>query len=241
MLPAERRKPKMKRNILAALLAAALAAGTAGCLEKKEPVVQNSGNTTSSASADGNAEGTTMTESMELMRLKYADVPEASSGPVIKISDTSAKPGEMAEVTVSVNGANENWMMCGIHITYPDVLKCKLENEDGTDFSVDYEAGPAIKKSAGFVAMDWELNLPEEMVRNKTRSLFFTTVFKENDGRDGDIATFYFKVPEDAKPGTVYDLGYYFMDSDMFRNAENDQSFEKYAFEHLQGGSITVK
>ena len=242
LLLAERRNPKMKRNIFAALLAVVVAAGTAGCFEKKEAVANSSGKTGANTASDdqsaGTPEGTTMTESMELMRLKYADVPEASSGPVIKISDTTAKPGEMAGVTVSVTGANEKWSMCGIHITYPDVLECKMENPE--QFTVDYEPGAAIKKSAGFVAMDWELNLADEMIRNKTRSVFFTTLFKDNDGRDGDIATFFFKVPDDAKPGTVYDFGYYYMESDMFRNIENDQSFEKYAFEHLQGGSITV-
>ena len=49
------------------------------------------------------------------------------------------------------------------------------------------------------------------------------------------------KVPDDAQPGTVYKLGFYYKDSDMFRNAENDLPFEKYAFEHFQNGSITIR
>ena len=89
--------------------------------------------------------------------------------------------------------------------------------------------------------MDWQRNLAPELVRDKKRSVFFTTMFQDNNGKDGDIASFFFKIPDDAQPGTVYDLGYYYMDSDMFRNLENDMSLEKYAFEHLEGGSITVR
>ena len=89
--------------------------------------------------------------------------------------------------------------------------------------------------------MDWQNNLADELIRNNNRSLFFTAIFGDKPGTDGDIATFYFKVPDDAMPGTVYDLGYFFMDSDMFRDIDDDLSFEKYAFEHLQNGSITVR
>ena len=45
----------------------------------------------------------------------------------------------------------------------------------------------------------------------------------------------------DAKSGTVYPIGMYFLDTDMFQNTAKDISMEKYAFEHFQSGSITVK
>ena len=156
-----------------------------------------------------------------------------TSGPAIE------KPGEMAEVTVSITGAEKKWNMCGIHITYPEVLKCKLADEE--ELMADFEPGEAIKANAGFIAMDWQKNLAPELERDHKRSVFFTTMFTDNGGKDGNIVTFFFKIPDDAQPGTVYDLGYYYMDTDMFRNQENDMSFEKYAFEHLEGGSITVR
>lgn len=237
----------MKRNILAALLAVCVTAGMVGCDKKKAPSASADGDTSATKTTEEGAapnNGTSSggqgskSESLKLIEKKYADVPEAASGPVIKISDTTAKPGEMAEVTVSVSGTEDKWSLCGIHLRYPDVLQCKLDNEE--EYTADYEPGPAMKKSSGFVAMDWQINLSDELKRDKKKSLFFTVMFSDNDGRDGDIATFYLKVPEDARPGTVYDLDYYYMESDMFRRLEEDLSFEKYAFEHLQNGSITV-
>ena len=237
----------MKRKIAAVLTAAMTAAGLTGCLDSGK---SSSVAVTDSvvATADGGSEVQTaapadddgeISESMELMRIKYADVPDLESGPVLSLSNTTAKPGEMAEVTVSVSGADQQWNMCGIHFTYPDVLECKIANDE--DLEADYEPGAAISANAGFVAMDWQRNLSDELVRNHQRSVFFTTMFINNSGKDGDIATFFFKIPEDAQPGTVYDLGFYYMDSDMFSNSESDPAFEKYAFEHMQGGSITVR
>ncbi|MCR5600511.1 MAG: hypothetical protein K6G33_07215 [Ruminococcus sp.] len=231
----------MKRKFAAAVAAMLIAAvGTTGCLDSGK-VKKSEPQPTTAASVEPvtNEDGDEISESMELMRIKFQDVPDIDDGPVIKISDTEAKPGGTAEVTVSVTGADKKWNMCGIHITYPDVLECRLLDED--ELTADYELGDASAKNSGFVAMDWQKNLADELVRQKKRSLFFTTLFKENEGRDGDIATFFFKVPDDAQPGTVYKLGYFYMESDMFRNYENDMSFEKYAFEHLKNGSITVR
>ena len=242
-MKAERGKQKMRHKISALAAAMLLSAVcTTSCLDadknKKDKEPQP---TTAPVTAEPvtDESGEEISESMELMRIKFQDVPEAESGPVIKISNSEAKPGEIAEVKVSVTGADNMWNMCGIHITYPDVLECQLL--DAEELTADYELGEATKKNSGFVAMDWQKNLPDELIREKKRSVFFTTLFKENGGKDGDIATFFFKVPSDAQPGTVYKLGYYYMDSDMFRNYENDMSFEKYAFEHLENGSITVR
>ncbi len=246
-LRAERRLKVMKRKITAALFSVLFAASLTGCLSDGSSKPEEKENTTVGTVAESNEKTDNIqngsngeiTESMELMKLKYADVPEIESGPELKIADVTAKPGDIAAVTVSVKGTGDNWNNCGIHITYPNVLQCQLEDEETRD--VKYEPGPAIKKNAGFVAMEWQDNLDEELVRNHERSLFFTAIFWDSSGTDGDIATFYFKVPDDAKPGTVYDLGYFFMDSDMFRNVNDDISYEKYTFEHLQGGSITVR
>ena len=200
----------MKRKFAAAVAAMLIAAvGTTGCLDSGK-VKKSEPQPTTAASVEPvtNEDGDEVSESMELMRIKFQDVPDIESGPVIKISDTEAKPGGTAEVTVSVTGADKKWNMCGIHITYPDVLKCRLLDED--ELTADYELGAATEKCAAFVAMDWEQNLAEELIRKKQRSLFFTASFKENSGKDGDIATFFFKVPDDAMPGTVYKLGFFF-------------------------------
>ncbi len=180
-------------------------------------------------------------DSETAMKNKFKDVPTAESGPVISVNNVTAKAGETAEVTVSVKGADLNWSMCGIHLTYPDVLDCVLMDEE-TD-SVKFKKGTASEYNTGFISLEceWQGKPPEELISKNLGALFFTVMFKGNEGQDGDIATFYFDVPEDAKPGTVYPIGFYYMETDMFRNVENDRSFEKYAFENLQAGSITVE
>lgn len=232
----------MKRKLLSLIaVMAASAAVFTGCLDsgKSSSAGTTASEETTASEPFTNDEGEELSESMELMYVKFRDVPALESGPVIKISDTTAKPGEIAEVTVSLTGADNQWNMCGIHITYPDVLECQLSNAE--ELYALYEPGDAVRNNAGFVAMDWEDNLAPEMVREHNKSLFFTTMFMDTKGHDGDIATFYFKVPDDAQPGTVYKLSYYYMDSDMFRDEQSDMSFEKYAFEHLQDGSITIR
>jgi len=232
----------MKHKFSAVLMALAMTSVCmTGCLDSDKKNGKNAEAETTTAAAEPvtDENGKEMTESMELMHVKFKDIPEIDNGPLIKLSKTDAKPGEIAKVTVSVTGADKKWSMCGIHITYPDVLECQIEDEE--DLTVEYELGKATQHNSGFVAMDWQRNLADELIRNHQRSVFFTTMFQDNNGQDGDIATFFFKVPDDAQPGTVYDLGYYYMDSDMFRDLDANMSFEKYAFEHLEGGSITVR
>ncbi|WP_024861015.1 cohesin domain-containing protein [Ruminococcus flavefaciens] len=235
----------MKHKFTAAFMAAAMtAAGLTGCMEKKQPTSSNKSTetaVTTSASSESSdlPNGEFLSESMELIKLKYADVPDLESGPELKISDTSAKPGETAKVTVSVKGAKGKWSMCGIHVTYPDVLECQLENEE--NYTAKYEPGNAVAGNSGFVAMDWRENLDEELVREHQLSFFFTTMFMDKQGGDGDIATFFLKVPDDAQVGTVYNLGFYYKESDMFRDLEGDLAFEKYAFTHMTSGTITVR
>ncbi|MDE5584407.1 MAG: hypothetical protein K2J08_11980 [Ruminococcus sp.] len=178
-------------------------------------------------------------KSGEVLKEKYRDVPSAETGPVISISDTAVSAGGTAEVTVSVKGADMAWNMCGIHVTFPDELKCVRLKDDKQD--VKCKKGEAVDMCDGFIALEWIDNKPDELINNHLGSLFFTAMFEGDSGQDGEIATFYFDVPEDAESGTVYPIGYYFMQSDMFRNLAGDASFEKYAFENWQTGSITVK
>ena len=237
----------MKHKFSAVLMALAMTSVCmTGCLDSDKKNGKNAEAETTTAAAEPvtDENGEEMSESMELMHIVFMDIPEAESGPLIKLSKTDAKPGEIAKVTVSVTGADKKWSMCGIHITYPDVLECQIEDEE--QLYAEYEIGDAARKNAAFIAMDWQKNLPEELIREHKRSVFFTTMFQDKvTGSDGDIATFFFKVPNDAQPGTVYNLGYYFnytdAAKDMFRDIDSDSSFEKYAFEHLEGGSITVR
>lgn len=180
-------------------------------------------------------------DSNEALKESFKDVSDVENGPVLSISNTSAKAGEIAEVTVSVEGADLNWSNCGIHITYPDVLRCVYQDND--DKNLKYETGKATEYNAGMVAMEWkkENDPPEELVSQNLGTSFFTTMFNGNGGQDGEIITLFFEIPEDAESGTVYPFDFYYISTDMFRNVESDMSLEKYAFEHTQAGSVTVE
>lgn len=229
----------MKFKILA--LAAVFCLSMASCGEK-------SGNSYESPEEESSSEISIALEteeelsaSQKAMQENFKDVPDAEEGPVISVGDTTAKPGEIAEVKVYVEGADLNWSNCGIHLTYPDVLKCVYQDND--DMYLKYKKGEASEFNTGIIAMEWkeENSPPEELTEKGLGTLFFTVMFKGNSGQDGEILTVYLKVPEDAEPGTVYPIGFYYRSTDMFRNIENDASFEKYAFEHMQPGTITVE
>lgn len=180
-------------------------------------------------------------DSREAFEETFKDVPDADEGALLSVGNTTAKAGEIAEVTVSVKNVDLKWNMCGVHLIYPDVLSCVYPEDD--DKILEYEKGEAIKHNFGVIAMEWkkEDSPPEELVRSNLSTMFFTVTFNANDGKDGDIITLYLKVPEDAESGTVYPVDFYYMNGDMFKNFENEPSFEKYAFGHTQAGSITVE
>lgn len=242
----------MKHKFSVVVLAAAMtAAGLTGCLEKKTPNTSTK-TTAATSAAQGSVDpvdnildvdGEFVSESLELVKLKYADIPDAASGPELKISETEAKPGDIAKVTVSVTGAQDKWSMCGIHVAYPDILECQLDDkhDNSQNLNAQYEVGNAAAGNAGFVSMVCQPHFSEELDREKMNAVFFTTMFSDSNGGDGDIATFFFKIPDDAQAGTVYDLGFFYMESDMFRDLSGDLSFEKYAFTHMNGGKITVR
>ncbi|MCQ2490176.1 MAG: hypothetical protein MJ079_01130 [Ruminococcus sp.] len=173
-----------------------------------------------------------------------SSITAAEDGPELMFSNVEAAAGEVAEVSLFVNGAVKNWNTCGLHITFDDALTCEME--DPKQNTIKYELGAASKRSIGSVGMLWTNKLPEELTSNHLGSLFFTEIFEGNMGGDGEIAKFFFKVPENAKSGTVYNIGIYYLPpddtrSDMFRNVEGDLSLEKYAFENWKGGTVTVK
>lgn len=234
----------MKLKLIA--LTAVMCLTAVSCGEKKENSYSSTESSVFSAVDSMDSAGTEdnaieIPENKAVIEEKFRDVPDAEEGAVVSVSNTTAKAGEIAEVTVSVKGADLKWNMCGMHLTYPEELKCIYPEDEKT--MLEYEKGEAVKYNTGIIAMEWkkEDNPPEELVSKHLGVLFFTITFNANDGQDGDMITLYFKVPEDAESGTVYPIDFYYMESDLFRNVENDPSFEKYAFEHTQAGSITVE
>ncbi len=228
------------------ILTAVLCLTSVSCSEKKENSyssneVSVNSSVDSVSTNNNNNHNIDLPESRAVMNEKYKDVPDASEGAVISVSNTTAKAGEIAEVTVSLEGKDIKWNMCGIHLAYPEELKCIYPEDE--EIMLEFEQGEAVKRNTGLIVMEWkkENNPPAELVNKNLGSLFFTVTFNKDDGKVGDILTVYFKVPEDAKSGTVYPIDFYYMESDIFKNLNNDPSFEKYAFEHTQAGSITVE
>lgn len=163
----------------------------------------------------------------------------AEDGPRLSIKDVEVAPGEIAEVTVMIENAEMKWNMCGFHITYPNVLKPEMFNAE--ERLVKKSMGDASEYNVGSTAMEWQDNLAEELVANNLGSLFFTEIFGEDHGLDGEVVTFYLKVPDDAVSGTEYPVDFFYLDGDIFTNSAKDEAMEKYVFENWKGGKITVK
>lgn len=169
----------------------------------------------------------------------YKDVEDLETGPELSVSRTSAPAGGVAEVTISVDNADEMWNMCGLHIEYSEELKCQL-NGSAEAHMTKYKAGDACD---GFLtsSMEWFGDMPEDLAGQGKSMVFFAAVSSGNPGVSGDIVTFYLDVPEDAEPGTVYPIDFYYYNTDQFTNINGDKEMEKYAFTHWKGGSVTVE
>lgn len=222
----------MKLNkILAAVAAAAVLASSAACTKKQDY------SSTDNKTTD-NRQEETLPEATEPEPTE-PPVVAAEDGPKLFIRDTEAAPGEYADVVVAVEDAKFLWSKCGIHITYPDVLEPEMSKPE--EDLVDFERGKASNNSTASICMRWSGNKPEELSANNLGCVFFTEIFGGNDGMDGDIVTIRLKVPEDAQPGTEYEVGFMYRDGDMFINEEKDKSMEKFVFENWRSGKITVK
>lgn len=218
----------MKRKASAAAAVLMALSLMTGCADKR------------GGSSAGSAAYTDAVINLSEMEEAFKDVPDLEGeGAKISLSNTTAKPGEMAEVTISVQNVKQQWNMCGIHIIYPEILKPEMR--DPAERTVEYTKGPALEMDTGDVCMEWQERLPAVLTDNRKGCIFLTAMFSDNRGGEGDMATFRFKVPDNAEPGAVYQLGYYYMNTDLFINEQNIPSFQKYAFTHMQGGTITVE
>jgi hypothetical protein len=165
--------------------------------------------------------------------------PESGALPVFSLSNTEGAAGETVDVTVSLSGANEMWAMCGIHFAYPSALT--IEMMSGDEKRPSFTRGTALNYISSFDTMIWTDNLSDELIANNEYSVFFAAISTDNTGMDGDIVTYRFTIPEDAEPGTVYELRFFDISGDMFYDIDNDPVMQSYAFNHWQNGSITVK
>lgn len=163
----------------------------------------------------------------------------AADGPRLSVRDVEVAAGDIAEVTIVIDNAYRKWNMCGVHIKYPNVLKPEML--DAEERLVRKKMGDASEYNVGSTAMEWQFNLPPELEENNLGSIFFTEIFGDDYGLDGDVVTFYLKVPDDAESGTEYPVDFFYLDGDVFSNKANDKSMEKYVFENWKGGKITVK
>ena len=228
----------MNHRLTVILTAAMLTLTAASCTNanKKEessssaPVIRNIGE---------DSETSEYISLEDAVNSKYQNVDDIEEGPELYLSETSAAPGEEAEITLSVKGVADGWQMCGIHITYPDVLSPLMNDEKERIVAADLKE--ASKSCLGSMAMVWNQDTPDYLAERNLHCIFFTEIFDGDNGEDGDIVTFKLKIPEDAESGTVYPLDYYYMTTDTFKKNKQNPGFEKHAFTHMHAGSITVK
>lgn len=219
----------MKSRIFAAFSAAILILSCmTACSGKKE--------STSESTADSSSPSSSSSEATESVS---ETEPEVKEGPVFSIENVEAKAGETVEVSVSLSGAEGKWAMCGVHMTYDNRLECIAIPED--PMTPECVKGEAVLDMMAFVTMIWTDNLDQELVDAGKGCLFFTTMGNGDCGKDGIIATYKFKVPDDAQAGEVYELGFYYREGDMFVNAANDNpELQEQAFSNWESGSVTV-
>lgn len=185
---------------------------------------------------------TSASESSEIKKAtaptgEYEGVPDLDEGPLLTIKDTEAAAGEIAEVTVSVEFGDQSWSVCALHLSYPEKLEC-VKNDSG---NVKMTLGEANSGADIHLASEWQGEVPEEVEEKGNRLVFFNTSFIEDNGGSGDIAALYFRLPDDAKSGDVYEIDFFDDGTNVFTDSECDKSIEKYAFSHCRGGKITVK
>lgn len=163
---------------------------------------------------------------------------KSGAAPVLALSSAEGKAGETVDITLSVSGADKMWAASGVHILYDETLVCVPSESDPEVPKMTL--GAAVEDMTACVALIWTEDKTQELIDKKMDSVFFCSAASGDLGRDGDIATFSFTIPQEAEAGTVYDLEFYFREGDMFSNTANDEDFQEYAFSHSKNGKITV-
>lgn len=168
-----------------------------------------------------------------------AALPKSGATPVLSLSNAEGMPGETVEITLSVNGADNKWCSSGIHIIYDESLVCVPSEADPE--APSYKKGPAVEEMLACIAKLWTEDLLPELEQDNKHSVFFCSAGEGDCGKDGDIATFSFVIPENAESGKVYDIEFFYREGDMFANSASEQDFQDYAFSNWENGSIKVK
>jgi len=167
------------------------------------------------------------------------DLSKRSCSPVLSIGNTTAKAGGTATVTVSVSGADGKWSSCGLHLVYPETLSI-VTKDGGT--TVVREDGDATGAAMATIMKEWlHENKTAILLNNKLNSSFYTAIFAGDEGKDGDIVTFYLKIPPDAVSGTVYPVEFLYIEGDLFTNIAKEKEMQQFAFTHYINGTITVE
>ena len=208
------------RKYLLILMCAALFAVFPGCSSK------NSGYSVNTSESDN---------------IAFGD--PAETGPLLMLTGGSAEPGGIAELKLSVANTT-GWTFCGLHMIYPKELDCVLEDPDDPKCNdAVYDEGEAIHASdIGIYSRRCADGFSKEVDSSRFNGIFFTTVCSNDTATDGTIAVFKLKIPDDAVPGTKYNVDFYFADTDAFTKADDgDGSYQAKAFENAKGTVITVR
>lgn len=220
---------KLKNRIIAMLaVMVMLMSAAVGCSKKENKKALSATSTSESSDVDSSAVESGLASENE----------KTESGPVLEIENVTAKAGERVDVKVMLSGVPDGWSFCGIHFSYPDVLKPTISERTG---NVECVRGDAVADMTDFLAVNWVDNKPPELIEKNLNSIFFCTMASGDYGTDGHITTFEFEIPADAQSGTVYDLEFFFREGDMFTNMAQDTVMQDQAFANWKHGSITVE
>ncbi|MBR6647738.1 MAG: hypothetical protein IKL09_09535 [Clostridia bacterium] len=219
----------MKNRIIAMLaVMVMLMSAAVGCSKKENKKALSATSTAESSDVDSSAVESGLASENE----------KTESGPVLEIENVTAKAGERVDVKVMLSGVPDGWSFCGIHFSYPDVLKPTISERTG---NVECVRGDAVADMTDFLAVNWVDNKPPELIEKNLNSIFFCTMASGDYGTEGHITTFEFEIPADAQSGTVYDLEFFFREGDMFTNMAQDTVMQDQAFANWKHGSITVE
>ena len=220
---------KLKNRIIAMLaVMVMLMSAAVGCSKKENKKALSATSTAESSDVDSSAVESGLASENE----------KTESGPVLEIENVTAKAGERVDVKVMLSGVPDGWSFCGIHFSYPDVLKPTISERTG---NVECVRGDAVADMTDFLAVNWVDNKPPELIEKNLNSIFFCTMASGDYGTEGHITTFEFEIPADAQSGTVYDLEFFFREGDMFTNMAQDTVMQDQAFANWKHGSITVE